>query len=275
MRLLDCHTHTNHSPDADQNATVSAMCERAASLPLAVYAVTNHCECLEYEKLGCDEKIPDSLRLTRQWREQHPGPMTVVAGVELGQINHDYARAEEVLTLPGLDFVIGSVHNLKGMKDFAFLSFQNQEEKQRLAEANRLLDLYYQEMLEICQWGKFDILGHLTYPLRYIVGNQKIPVDMKPHEEIIREIFRLLIDKGLGMEINTSGLRQAYGKPFPELFYLKMYREMGGEILSTGSDAHCVRDLGAGLEEGTELAREAGFSYLCYYLERKPHFMKI
>ncbi len=105
------------------------------------------------------------------------------------------------------------------------------------------------------QVGKFDVLGHLTYPLRYIQGEQGISVDMTPFDEVIREIFTILISSGKGIEINTSGYRQKYGMPFPNLPYVKLFKEMGGEILSLGSDAHKAEDLGKGLHDSAELAK--------------------
>lgn len=98
---------------------------------------------------------------------------------------------------------------------------------------------------------------------------------MSAHEEMIREIFRTIINNGKGIEINTSGLRQPYGKALPDLRWVKLYRELGGEILSLGSDAHCTADLGKNLADGAEIALEAGFNQLCYFKERKPHFIDI
>ncbi|MCI7350510.1 MAG: histidinol phosphate phosphatase, partial [Ruminococcus sp.] len=94
-------------------------------------------------------------------------------------------------------------------------------------------------------------------------------------EELIAESFKTLISNGKGIEINTSGLRQKYGKTFPDLSYLKLYKDLGGEILTIGSDAHCTADLGKGVKEGSELAQAAGFKRICYFEERKPVFVEI
>ena len=137
------------------------------------------------------------------------------------------------------------------------------------------MEKYFNETYKLCKWGKFDVLGHLTYTLRYIEGDNGIKVDMKPYEEIIRESLKLIIQNGKGIEINTSGLRQKYGKTFPDYEWVKIYRELGGEILSLGSDSHCPEDIGKGIADGAEIALQAGFEYLCYFKERKPNFIKI
>jgi len=123
------------------------------------------------------------------------------------------------------------------------------------------LTTYYDEIYEICKWNKFDVLGHLTYTLRYMTGVQGHIVNMEQN--------------GKGIEINTSGLRQQYGFTFPTLEYVKMFKECGGEVLSIGSDSHCAADLGKGIVEGTEIAKQSGFKYLTYFKNRKPNFIKI
>jgi histidinol-phosphatase (PHP family) len=139
----------------------------------------------------------------------------------------------------------------------------------------KLLESYFKEIYALCKWGKFDVLGHLTYTLRYIKGNFGIDIDISRYDELIAESFRTLIQNGCGIEINTSGLRQAYGDTFPSLKYVKLYRDLGGEILSIGSDAHTVEDLGKNIGDGAEIAKSAGFRHLCYFKRRKPVFIDI
>ena len=127
----------------------------------------------------------------------------------------------------------------------------------------------------MAEWGKFDVLGHLTYPLRYICGDSGIFVDMERYAHIIDEIFRTLIKKGCGIEINTSGLRQKIGVTLPELRYVKRYYDLGGRIITVGSDAHRTEDLGKGTETGIEIARSAGFTEIACYKNRNPIFIKI
>ena len=98
---------------------------------------------------------------------------------------------------------------------------------------------------------------------------------MKPYEEIIAECFKVLINKGKGIEINTSGLRQTYGRTFPDFNYIKLYKDLGGEILTIGSDSHSTYDLARGIPEGIELARFAGFVSTCYFKKRKPYFVNL
>lgn len=280
--LIDCHTHTHFSPDSDE--APEKMIEKAISLELSAYAVTDHCECNRwysiehygavengYDTYNFDKDYERSVSYITKMKEKYDGRINLICGVELGQATHDYEVADTVAKDNRLDFIIGSMHQLKNNDDFAFIKYENYTYEGIML----LVEEYYEELYKLCCWGKFDILGHITYTLRYIEGNAGIKVDMSRYEEIIRECFKKLINNGTGIEINTSGLRQRYGRPFPDKELLSVYKELGGEILSLGSDAHKAEDLGKGISQCAEMAREAGFKYLTYYKNRKAQFIKI
>ena len=157
---------------------------------------------------------------------------------------------------------------VKGWDDFYFLDYKK-------VDPHYLLGLYFEELLEMAEWGKFDVLGHLTYPLRYIVGDFGIKIDMSRYESIIEKIFKTLVKNGMGIEINTSGLRQKIDVTLPDEHYIRLYKKCGGEILTAGSDAHCTADLGKGIAEGISLAKKCGFDKIYYYDHRKPISIKI
>lgn len=283
-KLIDLHTHSSFSPDAEDS--LERMVERAAALGLAAYAVTDHCDCnywypaesccggekpKDIEMYGAGQYAFESIAAQSRIKEKLAGKVNFLCGIELGQPLQDIDNAEKAASDKRLDFIIGSHHQNKGQEDFYFLEY----DKMTLDEIYSLMDKYFSEMLEMCRWGKFDVLGHLTYPLRYMEGDYGINLDLSRYEEIIREIFRTLIQSGKGIEINTSGLRQKYGKTFPTLEYVRLYRELGGEIITIGSDAHRICDVAAGVGDGVEIAKAAGFGYLTYFKERKPQFIKM
>ncbi len=283
--LIDLHTHSSFSPDAKDS--MEDMCKRAQELGLSAYAVTDHCDCNFWHSVehyfddpseakdpimyGAGEYAVKSIKKQTQLRYILSGKLNFLVGIELGQPLQYLEKAEEIAACKELDFIIGSHHQNKGAEDFYFLEYNKMDFKTIYA----LLDNYFAQMLEMCRWGKFDVLGHLTYPLRYICGDYGIEVDLSRWDEQIRVIFRTLISKGKGIEINTSGLRQKYGRAFPELEYVKLFRNMGGEIITIGSDAHCASDIGKGISEGIDLAESAGFKYVSFFKERKANFIKI
>lgn len=279
MNLIDCHSHTINSPDA--SSTVDEMINAAIENNLSAYAITDHCEINHWFSIEHYGDTPNgydtydfgyyfekSMKENTVAKEKYNGKINFICGIELGQATHDIGLADTVVTDKRLDFIIGSMHQLRGYDDFAFMDYNNYD-------VPSLLDKYFHELYELCLWGKFDVLGHLTYTLRYIEGDHGLKVNMKPYEEIIRECFKLLVENGKGIEINTSGLRQKYGKSFPELNWVKIFREMGGEVISVGSDSHIYSDVAKGVKEGAEIAQAAGFTHLCYFKNRKPEFIKI
>lgn len=285
MNYIDCHTHSNFSPDAKDS--VEDMCLRAIDLGLSAYAITDHCDCnfwypaehyykttvgvTDLMMYGSGKYAADSINEQLRLKEKFSGKLNFLCGIELGQPLQNIDGAEKIISNSVLDFVIGSHHQNTGKDDFYYMKY----EKMDLMQIDFLLNEYFHEMLDMCKWGKFDVLGHLTYPLRYICGDYGIKIDLRKYDDIIREIFKVLIEDGKGIEINTSGLRQSYGKTFPEFNYIKQFHDMGGEIISIGSDAHCTSDLGKGIDEGNRLAAEAGFKYITYFRNRKPVFVKI
>jgi histidinol-phosphatase (PHP family) len=257
LNLIDCHTHTNISPDADKRATVEMYCKKAKTWDLKALAVTEHLEVNRYQEEK--DNFEKSMSVNTNSKKNYP---FLISGLELGQATQDFETAEKILSDNRLDFVIGSIHELPGREDFAFINYHNVNVKTLLKEN-------FLEILKLCKWGKFDVLGHLTYVLRYM-SKAGVTADLQPYNDIIAECFRELIDKGKGIEINTSGLRQNYGKTFPSLKYIKLFKDLGGDVISVGSDAHRSFDLCSGVKEGAELALEAGFRYFTVFRERKP-----
>jgi histidinol-phosphatase (PHP family) len=278
--LIDFHTHTHNSPDADKKS-VADLCRRAIELNLDALAVTDHCEVNRFYSMEYYHAKPHpynlydfgisfekSMEENIQAKEMFKDKLDFICGIELGQATHDFETAEKVVSDKRLDFIIGSMHELPAHDDFAFLDYSKEN-------IPLLLKEYFEELLKLCRWGKFDILGHLTYTLRYIEGEYGYKADMSPYRDIIAECFTQLIDKGKGIEINTSGLRQKYGRTFPEIEYVKLFRDLGGKIISVGSDSHSPDDLAKGIKEGIELAHEAGFEYVCCFKQHQPVFMSI
>lgn len=266
--LTDSHTHSSQSPDGEN--TPEEMIEKAIELGIKHYTVTDHLEINKFydEEFLYEEPVKQSSLLVPRLIEKYRNSIDIHYGVELGQPVHDYELTRRMLDSYDFEFIIGSCHMVKGWEDFYYLDY-------RQTDPYRVLDLYFNELLEMAQWGKFDVLGHLTYPLRYISGDFGIKIDMDKYKKIIEEIFRTLIKNNMGIEVNTSGLRQKIGVPLPDEKYVRMYRELGGEIITIGSDAHRTEDLGKGMAEGTEMIKRCGFDSICYYDHRKPIFIKI
>ncbi|MDE5764670.1 MAG: histidinol-phosphatase HisJ family protein [Ruminococcus sp.] len=280
MNLIDCHTHTQFSMDSE--ADIIQMIERAKELNLSAYAVTDHCECSTwypkehyhntelFDYFNYKDDFEASVSALTELKKKYSG-FNLICGIEMGQPLADIDIAEKIASDPRLDFIIASLHQIDGEKDFYYINYYHMTTK----EINNLLERYFNGIYKMCRWGKFDILGHLTYCLRYMKIRNSITPNLKIFDEIIAESLRTLAQNGKGIEINTSGIRQGFGTTFPSLKYIRLFKELGGEIISIGSDAHKVSDIGANISDGISLAKLAGFDKICYFRKHQPNFIKI
>jgi histidinol-phosphatase (PHP family) len=269
MNIIDTHVHSNFSFDGEN--TPREMLEKALGLGLTALTFTDHIDVSNYygSYYRQSELMPLAAREIPPLIEEYRGRISVGFGAELGQFMHNPALSKQLIADFGFDYVIGSTHEVRGHEDFYYLDYHTQD-------IPELLRLYFGEMLEIARYADVDVLGHLTYFLRYITGRDGIAVDLSEYTDNIREIFKAAVGRGIGLEINTGGLRNAaYGRTDPGLEYLRLFREAGGEIITIGSDAHRTSDLAANFKDGAEMAEAAGFRRIAYYEKRKPIFIEL
>lgn len=276
MALIDCHTHTEISPDS--KAKLADMLAAARAAGLSAYAVTDHIELCRYYPQAHYQTVPRNeedffnyaarferaMAQNAQAKAMCGSELVFVSGIEMGEPDADFALAEQLYRDKRLDFTIASLHELQGRLDFYFLDYARED-------VDALLTRYFETLLTIAKRDCYDVLGHITYPLRYIEGDAKIPVDTEKYRDMIAEICRAVIANRKGIELNTSGYRQSYGKPFPDADLLLLYRDLGGVYLSLGSDAHAPQDVAGGIAQGAALAQASGFAQVYYYLDHEPH----
>lgn len=259
--VADSHTHSCFSHDGSDSIT--SLCERAVEIGLYALTITDHCECNLYEERKYEQAIKNSYAETKRVADVFKGKLHLYKGIELGQAIQNLEAAESILSQCDFDFVLGSIHNNPDMQDFYLLDYSK-------LDVHDLLSVYFDEILKLIAWGKFDSLSHLTYPLRYIVGEQHKQVPYDVYRERIDCILKAVIEQNKALELNTSGLRQAIGKTLPCLQVIQRFRELGGKYLTVGSDAHKQAHIGVAVDEGYEIAQQAGFSHITIFVNREP-----
>ena len=260
--LVNYHFHSCCSFDAEFPLT--EMCRAGVERGVTHLCLTDHCDLVDEKGQINDsfswEAENQQLRLARQ---AYPD-LDIRKGVELGQAILRPQAAERILAEPGIDFVLGSMHDSRDGIDYYFIEYES------MAHCQRLLEDYLQCLLELSRTDYFDSLAHLTYPQRYMRGRAGFPVSFEPYYDSVREILRTLVERGKALELNTSGYAKNQGEPLPNRDILMMYKELGGELITIGSDAHVPEDMADGLERGMALLKDCGFRYLTLYKERKP-----
>ncbi len=266
--LIDLHTHTDNSFDGHHSTMF--LCETAYMKGLRGVAFTDHLEMDAFFRDSFDRTAIQSFFEVAKARSAFNGKLMVCVGAELGQAVYNKPVSEKLLDTMKYDFVIGAIHNLPEMQDFYYMDFSDES-----IDYMELLRQYFEWELKLAEWARFDTLAHLTYPLRYIVGKYGKSVDMSKFSEIIDEILVTLIKNEKSLEINTAGLRQPIGVTSPDESIVKRYKELGGKLITVGSDAHYAEHLGAGIEQGYELALKCGFDSVAVYQNRTPTMVPI
>ena len=263
--LCDMHVHSQNSHDsiAPVRDTAVACIENGIS----VFAVTDHCDIQYYEECNVRAGIEASVTETERTAEEFAGQITVLKGIEVGEGLWNSAHTDEILNAFSYDVIIGSVHAVryKSYTDpYSTIDFS----KMSSEDLDGYLSLYFDEVLETVRQIPCDVMAHLTCPLRYINGKYGLGADVKKYEEKISRILAHIIKHSVAMEINTSGIGAAYGCFMPDKWIVKKYREMGGHLITLGSDAHLPENVGNGFGEAIVLLRECGFKAYYYFQNR-------
>lgn len=259
--FVDMHAHTIHSFDG--NYSVDDMTASSIEKGIKTVAFTDHVEMDFFREKAFDKTAEESFNDILRAKQQYKDKIEICVGIELGEPTYNLEESEALIASRDYDFVIGSIHNLRKTEDFWFLEY-------RQDNIYPLLESYFYELKLLAQWGKFDTFSHLTYPLRYIVGDHGFEVDLSRFQPDIDEVFSLLAEKDKPLEINTSGLRQKIGRTLPDERFLRRFRELGGKYVTVGSDSHYVEHMGAGIEQGMLLAKNCGFDSVLVFRHRQP-----
>ena len=261
--LADCHLHTEFSTDSE--TPMRAQAERALELGIPAICVTDHMD-MDYPQGEFWLDTDRYMEAVRRLQEEYRGRLEIGFGVELGLMEHLRARQEEYLKKYPFDFVIGSVHLIHGEDPYNGELFRKYGDEEVFREYFRLSHRLLADAPSIQSWG------HLDYVVRY--GQNPEVYSYRKYADEIDAVLKLLLEKGIALEVNTAGFR-TLGRTNPEPDVLRRYRELGGELITVGSDGHQPEYLGYRFRETEELLRSCGFSYYAVFRQRKPYFIKI
>ena len=273
MIKADQHTHSNFSTDS--GATPESMVQGAIEKGLTQLTLTDHMD-LDYPGTTKEEPLfefntTDYFATLTPLKEKYSDSLYLGIGIELGLRPGREDLNKQMNTLLAdypFDFVLGSVHLLDNDDPYYESYWQGRTAKD-------ILTKYFNDMLtSLTEYDNFDSLGHLDYLIRYIppfCGEKDYL--FKEYQEAIDEIFSLLINKNKALEINTAGLIKGLPCFHPKLEVLKRYLELGGELLTIGSDGHSPDKIGTEFAKTEELLKSCGVKGYYVYKNRKPEFV--
>ncbi|SDB16217.1 histidinol-phosphatase HisJ family protein [Eubacterium oxidoreducens] len=263
--LYDCHMHTRFS--GDSTAPVHDMLKSAKIKSLSGLCFTDHLD-LDYPGeehdlflLDLESYVPYMQRL----KAESDCHFHIGLGIELGLQPHLADTLQDIVSQYPFDFVIGSSHVAHHVDPYYPQYYEGRTEREAYEE-------YFEATLEnINAFSNFDVYGHIDYVVRY-GPNKDTNFSYQSYSDHIDAILKKLIELGKGIEINTGGYRSGLKHPNPREDILLRYRELGGEILTLGADAHTPQDIAYRFEELPKLLTSLGFTYFTVFKERKPCF---
>lgn len=264
-RRYDMHTHSKNSHDSE--CDVFDMRAAAYGNGLAGFAVTDHCDIEYYETVDLDGLIKSSAADAKA--ADNESDMTVLRGTEIGEGFWHRNVTEGIIEKFDFDVIIGSVHAVQ-FKDYDMPYSQIDFSKMGAEKLQKYLDKYFDDMISMIEACDFDILAHLTCPLRYINGKYHMNADCKKYKDKIERILRYIIDRKIALEINTSCVYDGSGycELMPEEWIIQMYKDMGGYLITTGSDAHIAKNSANSFDMLYKKLKEMGFKNTYYYKNR-------
>lgn len=286
MIRADYHVHSSHSGDSTEK--IENYIQATIKNNIDTLCFTDHMD-LDYpvtppghEDEACDFTldIAPYLEEVMHWQKAidegsfhftHPVSLTSLHlkhGIELGMQPQVASQNAKIVRENSFDFVIGSVHVFDNSDPYYPEFWDGKKDSE-------VYRRYFESIYEnICAFNDFDVLGHIDYLFRY--GKEKdLSFRYIDYADELDSILRKLIETGKGIEINTGGLRSGLRFPNPNPEILKRYKELGGEIITVGSDAHVVDHLAWNFDVAESILKECGFKYYAMFNKRTPIFDKL
>lgn len=267
--LWDCHMHSEFS--ADSGTPTGDMIRQAIALGLKGICFTEH---LDPDYPPTPDDLEFSLDLPAYYarlielKEAYRDQIAIHFGIEIGLQLHLGQYFHNLLKEYPFDFVIGSSHVVHGADPYYPEFFQGRDEEQAYLE-------YFESILEnLNAFHEMDTYGHLDYIVRYGPNKNQF-YSYEKYQDILDGILKKLVDTNVGLEVNTGGYHYGLGEPNPCTAIIRRYRELGGEIITIGADAHTPDKIGYAFDRAAQVLKKCGFEYYTVFEDRKPGFMKL
>ncbi|MDD6212086.1 MAG: histidinol-phosphatase HisJ family protein [Clostridiales bacterium] len=264
----DCHMHTSFSSDSE--TPPEHQIEEAIRLGMKHLTITDHYD-LDFPP-GELDFLFDSQEYWKKMtelREKYAHRISLRIGVELGLQPHLTQEIPAFASSLPFDYIIGSTHVSRRIDPYEreqFIKGISEEEAYRI--------YFEDELKNLKTFDCYDVVGHLDYVVRY-GPNQNRYYSYEKYRDVLDAILEVIIDKGKGLECNTAGWKAGLGMPHPLPHILRRYHELGGRLITLGSDAHTPEALGYSFPKAGELLKDCGFRYYAVFQNRTPEFFPL
>jgi histidinol-phosphatase (PHP family) len=254
----------------DSNEEIDRICQQAILKGVKGIAITDHVAIWRCPNLSFVNDLNNCKKEIHELREKYKGKLKILFGMEISEHHLNQSYVDTALNVKDIDVVLCSLHDdisISSMKlniHFIENDFRNVSNDIRL----QIIKKYYAMLKDVVKTSDYDVLAHLTYPFRYICLRDKIDFDFSLIKEDIKDILSIIINRKKALELNTSNATDGFFMPDKNI--LKLYKEMGGELITLGSDAHVAQKVDSGILLGKELLKNCGFTKYYYYEKRIP-----
>ncbi len=267
--MADFHLHSDFSGDGE--IPMETMIQEGIARGLSLMCFTEH---LDWdfpptpEHTAFDLDIPAYRNRLVELKEKYKDSIDLRFGLELGLQPHLASRHQALLKEWEFDFVIGSSHVTDGCDPYYPAFYEDRTEEEAYTS-------YFESILDNLKvFNQMDVYGHIDYVVRYGPNKNKF-YTYERYEEILEEILRTLISRNVGLEVNTGGFHYGLGHPNPCEEILTRYRQLGGEILTIGSDAHIPGNIAFDFHKLPDLLKSCGFTHYTVFQNRRPQFLPL
>ncbi len=261
--MFDFHMHSSVSFDSREPA--GNMVQAALARGLREICFTDH---VDYDPAVTEQiMVFDTRRYHETYDDLTAPGLKIRRGMEFGLTPDNQAQLRRELSRGPFDFVLGSVHFVDGMDVYLEPYWQGRE----VEDAYR--DFLEQTLACVEAHTDYDVLAHLTFISKARGNPSHQLIDYREHSRIVDEILRQLVRHGKGLEMNTSGVDKCGGF-LPTADFFRRFRELGGEIVTIGSDAHDARRVGQYTGEACRILKDI-FDYVCTFQDREPIFHRL
>jgi histidinol-phosphatase (PHP family) len=265
--VFDYHVHSTYSVDCA--IPMEASCRAAIAAGVTEIAITDHLDHVPADPGYGYYRPDDYLEEVQGVREAFAGELVVLRGVEVDFNVSTVELVERFISTYGqhYDYVIGSVHYASdgGMIFPDYFAARTEDE---------VFLPYFDQVQQAVETGWFDAIGHLDLPKRYAPKTHR-DYDPLRYRERLLPIFDVMIAKGVGFEINTSGLRQTPRTSMPGPAVVRWYADRGGTLITTGTDSHAAQTVGSGLPRTLAMLRLCGIEHVASFRERRATLVPI
>jgi histidinol-phosphatase (PHP family) len=261
--MFDYHHHSENS--VDSTTPMADICHSAIDRGITEIAFTEHVDFIPEERNTGYFDYERYMRDIEACRQQFGDKLAVLAAAEIDYCPDFEDEIAGWLTGKDFDFVVGSVHYIRGKGNIS-------EPRAIECFGDRPVEEAYREYFGIvrqsAESGLWDSLGHIDLVKRYGTGHYG-PLDTEVFADEIDGILSAVIRTGMALEVNASGLRQGPVETYPGIAILARYRGLGGTKITVGSDSHTAEHTGIGADVAMNLVRTAGFDSILRFRGRK------